>query len=265
MPAIRGRGSSRERTQIRGEAVTHACAFPRYARSGEEAGHAFSARPGTVARRRYTQRRGGHRVSIVVDRYELGPIGTNCYVVRASLGASEAVVIDPSGDVPEVRIELARLGASCAAILITHGHWDHLVGVADLAEGTGAPVYMPEGERMLLEQYRDYAPAAFPGRAYTPDHLLQGGETVSVAGIDFEVVAIPGHSPAHIAYYADGNLFSGDLLFAGSVGRVDLPGADWAPLLASVRTLADRYPPETVIHPGHGPQTTLGRELERNP
>ena len=118
---------------------------------------------------------------------------------------------------------------------------------------------------VLLEQYRDYAPPQFDGRPYTPDHTLAGGETVSVAGIDFEVVAIPGHSPAHIAYYNDGHLFSGDLLFANSVGRVDLPGADWDTLLTSVRTLADRYPAETVIYPGHGPQTTLGRELERNP
>ena len=118
---------------------------------------------------------------------------------------------------------------------------------------------------MLLEQYRDFAPAQFEGRAYTPDITLEGGETVSVAGIDFEVVSIPGHSPAHIAYHADGALLSGDLLFANSVGRVDLPGADWDTLLASVRLLADRYPPETVVYPGHGPQTTLGRELAGNP
>ena len=204
-------------------------------------------------------------MALVVDTYPLGPIQTNCYVVRAERGAAEAAVIDPGADAAQLRLELAQLGASCAAILITHGHYDHLGGVADLAEGTGAPVYMPEGERMLLEEYRDYAPAAFPGRAYTPDHLLQGGETVSVAGIDFEVVAIPGHSPAHIAYYADGSLLSGDLLFAGSVGRVDIPGADWDTLLASVRTLADRYEPGTAVYPGHGGPTTLGRELERNP
>jgi len=124
---------------------------------------------------------------------------------------------------------------------------------------------MPEGERFLLEQYRDYAPAQFGGRNYVPDHTLHGGETVSVAGIDFEVVSIPGHSPAHIAYYSDGALFSGDLLFAGSVGRVDLPGADWDTLLDSVRALAGRFEPDTTIYPGHGGPTTLGRELERNP
>ena len=204
-------------------------------------------------------------MTIAVDRYALGPLQTNCYVVRAGRSANEAAVIDPGGDAAELRLQLARSGASCAAILITHGHFDHLGGVADLAEGTGAPVYMPEGERDRLERYPEFAPAGVPGRAYTPDHLLEGAETVGVAGLSFECVASPGHSPAHVAFYADGCLFSGDLLFAGSVGRVDLPGADWGTLLDSVRTLADRYPPETVIYPGHGPETSLGTELQRNP
>ena len=204
-------------------------------------------------------------MSIVVDRYPLGPLQTNCYVVRADRAAADAVVVDPGGDAAELRLQLARSGARCTAILITHGHFDHLGGVADLAEGTGAPVYMPEGERDRLERYPEFAPAGMPGRAYTPDHLLAGGETVDVGGIAFECIAIPGHSPAHLGFHADGALFSGDLLFAGSVGRVDLPGADWDTLLASVRTLADRYPPDTVVYPGHGPETTLGAELARNP
>ena len=204
-------------------------------------------------------------MDIVVDRFALGPIQTNCYVVRAGLAASDAVVVDPGGEAPELVLQLERLGASCAAILITHGHFDHVGGVADLAESTGAPVYMPEGERDRLERYGEFAPAGMPGRAHTPDHLLEGGETIDVAGLSFESVSIPGHSPAHIAFFVDGHLFSGDLLFAGSVGRVDLPGGDWETLLGSVRTLADRYPPETIVYPGHGPQTTLGAELARNP
>jgi glyoxylase-like metal-dependent hydrolase (beta-lactamase superfamily II) len=204
-------------------------------------------------------------VSVVVDRFALGPLQTNCYVVRTERGAPEAAVVDPGGDATGLRLELAGSGTTCAAILITHGHFDHVGGVADLAEGTGAPVYMPAGERDRLERYADFAPVGVPGRSYTPEHLLDGGETIDVAGIEFECIAIPGHSPAHVAFHTGGALFSGDLLFAGSVGRVDLPGADWDTLLASVRTLAERYPPETVIYPGHGPQTTLGTELERNP
>jgi glyoxylase-like metal-dependent hydrolase (beta-lactamase superfamily II) len=200
-----------------------------------------------------------------VEQVPLGPIGTNCYVARADTTSREAVVVDPSGDATELRLLLARLGATCTGILVTHGHWDHLVGVADLAEGTGAPVYMSEGERERLESPAGATPAGLTLRAYTPDVLLSGGETVEVAGVSFDVLAVPGHSPAHLAYHADGCLFSGDVLFAGSVGRTDLPGSDWETLLSSIRSLLDAYPPETIVYPGHGPVTTLGAELAGNP
>ena len=204
-------------------------------------------------------------MSLAVERYELGPIATNCYVVRTSDEASEGVVIDPGGDAAELGRELERLGVTCAGILITHGHWDHLGGVADLADATGAPVHMAAEERIALERINDFAPAELPLRPYTPDVLLKGDETLDLAGISFQTLRVPGHSPAHLAYSADGCLFSGDVLFAGSVGRTDLPFGDWDTLVASIRLLADRFPPETVVYSGHGPETTLGDELARNP
>ena len=204
-------------------------------------------------------------MSLAVNRYELGPIGTNGYIVRADDNASQAVVIDPGAEASRLQDELSRIGTSCVAILVTHGHWDHLGGVADLAEATGAPVHMAEGERLLLEDVNSFTPAGVDLRPYTPDVLLQGDETLELAGISFETLRVPGHSPAHLAYYADGALFSGDLVFAGSVGRTDLPGADWDTLVDSIRRLADRFPPDTVVYPGHGPETTLGAELARNP
>jgi hydroxyacylglutathione hydrolase len=203
-------------------------------------------------------------VSLAVERYELGLIATNSYIVRASIDAQSAVVIDPA-DVRPLSAELDRLGATCKGILITHGHWDHLTGVADLAERTGAPVHMAADERMLLEDAERWGPSHGTVRRYTPDVLLDGDETLELAGISFQTLRVPGHSPAHLAYYADGCLFSGDVLFAGSVGRTDIPGASWEQLVESIRMLAERFPPETTVYSGHGPETTLGAELARNP
>jgi hydroxyacylglutathione hydrolase len=204
-------------------------------------------------------------MAVIVDSFVLGAAQENCYVVRAERGSAEAIVVDPGDAAADLRLELARTGARCAAILVTHCHYDHIGAVADLAEGTGAPVHMAEDERTLLEDVNSFTPPGVQLRAYTPDVLLQGDETLELAGITFETLRIPGQSPAHLAYHADGCLFSGDLVFAGSVGRTDLPGADWETLVASIRMLGERFPPETLVYPGHGPETTLGAEIARNP
>jgi glyoxylase-like metal-dependent hydrolase (beta-lactamase superfamily II) len=204
-------------------------------------------------------------VALAVDKYELGPIGTNGYVVRADEAGTEAVVIDPGAEAERLLRSLEELQSGCVGILITHGHWDHLGGVADLAEATRAHVYMADDERVLLEDLNSFTPPGVELRPYTPDVGLSGDETLELARISFQTLRVPGHSPAHLAYYADGCLFSGDLVFAGSVGRTDLPGADWDTLVDSIRMLAERFPPDTVVYPGHGPETTLGSELARNP
>jgi hydroxyacylglutathione hydrolase len=203
-------------------------------------------------------------VALAVDRYELGPIGTNCYVVRTERGAPQLAVVDPGADATSLRLELARTGATVAGILVTHTHYDHIGAVADLAEATGAPVYISETEAPVLANPDAY----FPGmniRPWQAEITLAGDETFELAGIEFQTIEVPGHSPGHLAFYSDGSLFSGDVLFAGSVGRVDLPFGDWDTLVESIRALVERFPPETVVYSGHGPPTTLGAELARNP
>jgi len=206
-------------------------------------------------------------MALAVDQLPLGQIGTNCYLVRADRAATEAVVIDPGADAAEIRLTLARHGASCAGIFLTHSHYDHIGALAELAEGTGAPVWVPEAEKEVFERPNDfYGGLGVSIRGYSGEStFVMGGETVGAAGLSFQVTLVPGHSPGHVAYYSEGCLFSGDVLFAGSVGRTDLPFGSWDTLLDSIRRLADAYPPETVVYPGHGPATTLAQELDRNP
>jgi hydroxyacylglutathione hydrolase len=206
-------------------------------------------------------------MSLDVTQLEVGPYAENCYVVRLP-DAGEAVVIDPGWPGALEPIEESLGGARCVAILITHGDIDHVAGVAELARATEALVHMAVDERERLERINDFVPeslgaAAF--EAYEPDVLLQGDEQLELAGIRFETLRVPGHTEAHLAFAADGALFAGDVLFAGGVGRTDRPNGDWETLLASIRQLADRFPPDTVVYPGHGAATTLGRELQSNP
>jgi hydroxyacylglutathione hydrolase len=138
-----------------------------------------------------------------------------------------------------------------------------------VAEATNAPVYVPELEKHVLANIMDYVP--WPGfgpfESYEADHTVAGGETLELGGFTIDVVFTPGHSPGHVTYAIaeEAALFSGDVLFQGSVGRVDLPGGDWPTLLASIETLTSTHPPETTVYPGHMGITTLGRERATNP
>lgn len=187
----------------------------------------------------------------------------NCYFVRASDEAAFGAVVDPGGDPALLLEEIDRLGASVAGILVTHTDVDHVEGVAELAEATSAEVWVPAGEAQTLRD--GITRGGTQVRAHDPEHEVRDGEVVSIAGLEFSVAGIPGHSVDHVAYCTGLDIFSGDLLFAGSVGRVDFSGGDWGELVASIQRLVQRYGRDARVYPGHGGPTTLGRELDTNP
>jgi len=206
---------------------------------------------------------------IDVRMFTVGPVQENCFVVRER-GSASAVLVDPGDEADRLLGALEQLGVQTVeAILITHTHFDHVGAVAPVARATGAPVYCPARETQVLANIMDFVP--WPGfgpfESYDADHTVEGGETLELAGLSFEVIFTPGHSPGHVTYALPGEeaLFSGDVLFQGSVGRVDLPGGDWPTLLSSIETLIDRFPGETTVYPGHMGVTTLGRERASNP
>jgi glyoxylase-like metal-dependent hydrolase (beta-lactamase superfamily II) len=204
--------------------------------------------------------------SLDVRAFTVGPVQENSYIVRADAQSTRAVIVDPGEEAERLLAAAESLGVEIEAILITHCHFDHIGAVAPIARATGAPVYCPEIERPVLADVMSWVPPGFgPFESYEADHTVSGGERLSLAGLDIEVLSTPGHSPGHVTYAVSGALLSGDVLFQGSVGRVDLPGGDWATLEHSIEGLLRAHPRETVVYPGHMGVTTLGREYDTNP
>lgn len=221
-----------------------------------------------------------------VRTFTVGPIQENAYLIRADAHSKSALLVDP-GEEPERLLDAAgALGVQIEAILITHCHFDHVGAVAPVARATDAPVYCPEIEVGVLADINKWTMPGFgPFESYQADHTVKGGERLSLAGMEIEVLFTPGHSPGHVTYavrppaagqdaQAQGTggtaagaavLLSGDVLFQGSVGRVDLPGGDWPTLERSIAGLVHGFPRDTVVYPGHMGATTLGRELQLNP
>jgi glyoxylase-like metal-dependent hydrolase (beta-lactamase superfamily II) len=203
-----------------------------------------------------------------VRSFTVGQVAENCYVARLD-DSDRGVVIDPGDEAERILGAIDDLGIGIDAILLTHTHFDHIGAVAPVAKATGAPVWCPEIEVPVLADIMSYVP--WPGfgpfESYEADHTVAGGEKLELAGLDIDVLFTPGHSPGHVTYSIadEGALFSGDVLFKGSVGRTDLPGGDWATLLESIRGLVEGLPEETVVYPGHMGITTLGAERATNP
>ncbi len=198
----------------------------------------------------------------------VGPVAENCFVLRRN-GSDRGLIVDPGEEAERILHVVDELGIGIDAILVTHTHFDHIGAVAPVARATGAPVYCPEIEVPVLADIMSYVP--WPGfgpyESYDADVTVSGGEKLELAGLELEVLFTPGHSPGHVTYAIrdEAALFSGDVLFQGSVGRVDLPGGDWPTLLESIRSLVDGFPEETRVHPGHMGLTTLGAERATNP
>jgi hydroxyacylglutathione hydrolase len=206
-------------------------------------------------------------VSLEVRQLTVGPIAENCFIVREE-GAGRALVVDPGEEPERILAEVERAGAEVEAILITHCHFDHVGAVAPLARETGAPVYVPEAEVPVLADIMSFTMPGFgPFESYEADETVAGGEALELAGLSLDVIFTPGHSPGHVTYSVRGEnaIFSGDVLFQGSVGRVDLPGGDGPTLLRSIQALLGAHPAETAVYPGHMGVTSLGAEQATNP
>ncbi|MFL5837510.1 MAG: MBL fold metallo-hydrolase [Solirubrobacteraceae bacterium] len=199
----------------------------------------------------------------------VGPVQDNCFIARRDAGSTAAIVVDPGDEAERLLGVIGELGVGVEAILLTHTHFDHVGAVAPVAKATGAEVWVPEIEAFVLADIMSYVP--WPGfgpfESYDADETVEGGERLQLAGMDIEVLSTPGHSPGHVTYamQQEGALFSGDVLFQGSVGRVDLPGGDWETLLASIGMLVERFDADTTVYPGHMGITTLGSERATNP
>jgi len=207
-------------------------------------------------------------VSLDVQMVTVGPVAENCFVLRRE-GSGRGLVVDPGDEHDKILATVGEMGVKVEAILITHCHFDHIGAVSEVATITGAPVYCPELETPLLADIMAYVPipGIGPYKSYEADETVKGGETLELAGMTIDVIATPGHSPGHVTYSIrdEEAMFSGDVLFQGSVGRVDLPGGDGPTLLRSIRNLVETHSPETGVYPGHMGVTTLGAEQASNP
>jgi glyoxylase-like metal-dependent hydrolase (beta-lactamase superfamily II) len=207
-------------------------------------------------------------VALDVEMLTVGQLAENTFLIRRE-GGDKLLVVDPGEEPERILAAIEATGAEVEAILLTHTHFDHIGAVAPVAKATGAPVYVPELEKQVLADIMAFVPweGFGPYESHDAEETVAGGETLDLAGLQLDVIFTPGHSPGHVTYSVRGEdaIFSGDVLFQGSIGRVDLPGGDWPTLVDSIGRLLDSHSDETVVHPGHMGLTTLGAERATNP
>jgi hydroxyacylglutathione hydrolase len=201
-----------------------------------------------------------------VDALVVGPLQVNCFIASCpETGA--ALVVDPGDDGVLILSRLRSLGLDLKMIVNTHGHFDHVGANRVLVEETGAELLIHQADLPLLQRAEQHAAAygLYAVSSPAPSRILVGGERLGLGNLSFGVIHVPGHSPGGICLLAEDHLFSGDALFAGSIGRTDLPGGDYDTLIEGIRCNLLVLPDSTVVHPGHGPDTTIGREKAANP
>ena len=203
---------------------------------------------------------------MLVQAFVTGPLETNTFVV-ADRATAEAIVIDPGGEPGEILAFLAKERLRCRQIVNTHGHFDHVSGNRALKAATGASLLIHAEDAPMLGQAESHARFFMVRAENSPpaDVYLADREELRVGKVLLRVVHTPGHSPGSVTLVAPGMAFCGDLVFYGSVGRTDLPGGSEKTLLESIRTHILTLPDDTVLHPGHGPDTTVGLERRQNP
>ena len=198
-----------------------------------------------------------------------GVFAENSYlVVDEPAVGGQCAVIDPGQEPGLILHKIEQAGARLTAIWLTHAHVDHVMGVAEIARKTAAPVWLHPADRPLYNATAAQAAAfglAFEERLPAPDHELADGQKLEVGGLSFDVRHAPGHSPGSVCLAGHGVVFSGDVLFAGSIGRTDLPGGDFETLITSIERELLSLPDDTIVYSGHGPETTIGRERRTNP
>ena len=206
-----------------------------------------------------------------VKRMPVGVYAANCYILMDE-ETKETAIIDPGGDAEKVLALLAMMGARAVGIVHTHGHFDHILGTREVAAATGAPVSIHGGDldlyRGLVRQARYFDLAA--EEPTEPTQILAGGEMLSFGQLHARVLHTPGHTPGSMGLYIEPTsgaplLLAGDTLFADGIGRTDFPGGSFKQILRSIRDTLFALPDETVVVPGHGPETTIGEEREHNP